>query len=92
MSRKQSKIIEFMKSRETATFNEISTTLYEYYYTNYKHHISNIINKMVLKGLLVRVSRGVYKLGSAPETKKEQQTICKNQIKMDLDQNKKVKK
>jgi len=48
-----------------------------YYFHNTDKHVGDVLSRMVNSGLLIRVSKGVFKLGNG--NKKKEQIIDKNQ-------------
>lgn len=73
-------VLKFFNGDKTKEFTkaEIIKGAGLYYYHNGDKHAGDVLSRLVKSGLLIRVKKGVFKLGSMD--KKKQQVINPNQI------------
>lgn len=64
LSDKQRKIFDYCKENGFITKATVNDMLAGQYYHNGKKYVGEILTRMLKQGLLIRKSRGVYKLGS----------------------------
>ncbi len=83
ISEKQKEILEFIQESKDSqiTKQQAVDLIGGCYYCNESKHTGDVLTRMVKRGLLKRVSRGVYERG--PGIKYEKETINNpNQIKL----------
>jgi len=69
--RQQAIIIECKLNGGTITTAECNDLLKGEYYCNHEHYVSEILSRMVKSNILIRTSRGAYKLASGVKGEKE---------------------
>lgn len=82
-SKKQQKLLDFIRSgRGEITKKEAVQILERHYYANAEKYVGEILTRMVSRGILCRVKRGVYKLKTYPSgvTPGDKYHISANQI------------
>lgn len=63
LSHKQGLIVAFMRGKESVTKKEITEKYGFWYYTNEAFHIGALLSNMVKRGILIRIKKGVFKIG-----------------------------
>ena len=63
---KQSQVIAYLRTVESAKKADIYRNVKFGYYCNWQHHLGELLSRMVNRGLIERVSKGVYKLSDKP--------------------------
>lgn len=77
---KSQKIIDYLKTKETATKSELYAISDYQYYRNWGKHFGDVLSRLVDNGMLKRVKQGVYSIGEG--AKKSEQIEDKNQLKL----------
>lgn len=79
MTPQQRTIYDFVRSKGEATKKEISE-IADNYYCNGEKHVGDRLSRMVKAGLLVRLKKGVFKVGRGKAHRPE--PVDENQIKL----------
>lgn len=80
ISGKQRTILKHLQDNRQISKKEAVELLKHYYYYNASKHVGDILTRMVRKGILKRVRRGVYERGNG--MKKTKQINNPNQLKL----------
>ena len=77
LSPKQKVIVKYLQSHETIDFDTVRS-LIDDHYRNGAKHCSEAMSRMVERGIVVRVKKGIYKLGN-PKSNASKESVDINQ-------------
>lgn len=69
MSNKQSQVLAFLRKVDSANKSEIYENVDFGYYLNWQKHLGELLSRMVKRGLIERVEKGVYRIKDKPKSK-----------------------
>lgn len=67
----QSTVLHFLSTVESATLREVYDNCNLSYYRNWAKHTGDVMSRLVKKGRVRRVKRGVFALGRDPQCNEE---------------------
>jgi len=59
---KKHEVLKFLKTVEFATLKEIAEAVPFYYYHNTHKYVGEILSRLVKRGLVFRIKKGVFKI------------------------------
>lgn len=65
---KQTEVLKFLLTVESATINEIYAEMPFGYYHNYKKHLGALLARMVQNGKIVREKKGLFRVAKTGES------------------------
>jgi len=67
----QSTVLHYLSTVESATLREVYDNCGMSYYHNWAKHTGDVMSRLVSKGKVMRVKRGVFALGRDPQYNEE---------------------
>ncbi len=81
-SSKQSEVLQYLNTVESAKKSDIYQNVKFGYFLNWEKHLGELLSRMVKRGMIERVERGVYKVRHLPKVNWQKDDVDPNQTQM----------